>query len=154
VSRQIENLTKLRVRDLIADAEFVRERETLQHERSRLAQRLSADERPDDWIEPARMLALFSHRAVSWFSGGNLEVKRLVVSVAGLNPTLAGRQLNIDAKKPFVRRTNTTRIPLGWSLVKDVRTRWRAHDADLVTTIDALRHLLELVQSRDQTRAA
>jgi hypothetical protein len=126
----------------------------LQNEKVRLANRLAADERSDDWIEPARMLVLFSNRAVSWFLAGNLEVKRLVLSIAGLNPTLSDRQLNIDAKKPFERRTKATTIPLGWSLVKDVRTRWRAHDQELIQTVAALRQLSELAEPTKTVQAA
>ena len=32
------------------------------------------------------------------------------------------------------------------SMLKDVRTRWRAHDPDLVETVAALRRLMELVE--------
>ncbi|MGA2186339.1 MAG: recombinase family protein [Bryobacteraceae bacterium] len=154
VGRQLENLTKLRVRDLISDEEFASQREALQNEKLRLTQRLNADESSADWIEPARMLVLFSNRAVSWFLDGNLEVKRLILLVAGLNPTLSGRQLNVDAKKPFQRRATPAEIPVGWSIVKDVRTRWRTHDPELVETIAALRKLVALVEATDAAQAA
>jgi DNA invertase Pin-like site-specific DNA recombinase len=153
VSRQIENLTKLRVRDLISDEEFAKERESLQTERRRLAQRL-ATESSDGWFEPARLLVSFSNRAVSWFSEGNHEVKRLILTVAGLNPTLVDRQLNIDARKPFQKRSETGKIPTGWSLVKDVRTLWYTRDPDFIQMVAALRRLAELVGLRDVPPAA
>jgi DNA invertase Pin-like site-specific DNA recombinase len=154
VSRQAENLTKLRVRDLISDEEFAGERESLQNEKVRLVQRLNSDEGLADWVEPARMLVLFSNRAVAWFSEGNLEVKRLVFSVASLNPTLSVRQLNVDARKPFERRANSASIPVRWSLVKDVRTRWHAHDPELIQMIAAIRRLLTLVEPDSLAQAA
>lgn len=145
VARQIENLTKLRVRDLITDEEFVVQRESLNRERLRLNSQLGQEEGPGDWIEPVRILVLFNQRAVYWFTEGNHEVKRLVLTVVGLNPTLLDRQLSIDAKKPFKRRDETSQIPLGWSIVKDVRTRWRAHDPELISMIDALRKLFDIL---------
>ena len=154
VTRQSENLTKLRVRDLISDEEFAKEREQLLNERIRLSQGLNNEERQDDWIEPARLLVLFSNRAASWFSEGNHEVKRLILAVAGSNPTLSGRKLNIDAKKPFSNVPNTAEIPLVWTLVKDVRTRWRAHDQDLIQTVAALRRLSELMKPSDAKRTS
>jgi DNA invertase Pin-like site-specific DNA recombinase len=154
VNRQIENLTKLRVRDLLSDDEFSKEREDLQHQRLRLTQQLNSEESPGDWIEPARMLVLFSNRAVSWFSAGNHEIKRLILAVAGSNPTLGHRQLSIDAKKPFQRRTGADDFRVGWRLVEDVRTRWRAHNQELITTVAALRRLIELVGSDTKKRAA
>jgi DNA invertase Pin-like site-specific DNA recombinase len=153
VGRQIENLTKLRVRDLISDEEFTKEREALQSEKRQLAQRLD-DRSTDGWFEPARMLVSFSNRAVSWFSEGNHEVKRLILAVAGLNPTLSDRQLSIDAKKPFQRQSGTEKIPLGWRIVKDVRTLWYAHDQGFIETVAALRRLSELVGSAEVNRAA
>src|ERR1017187_5137596 len=154
VNRQIENLTKLRVRDLLSDEEFTKEREGLQHQRLRLTQQLNSKESPDDWIEPARLLVLFSNRAVSWFSEGNREIKRLILAVAGLNPRLRDRQLNIDAKNPFQKRSGTDDFLVGWRLVEDVRTRWRAHDQELVETMAALRRLRELVALSEMARAA
>ena len=109
--RQIENLTKLRVRDLISDEEFTKERDMLQNEKVRLTQRLTSEESLVDWIEPVRMLVLFSNRAVSWFLQGNHEVKRLVLAVAGSNPTLSSQKLSIDAQKPFCRASEPLPFP-------------------------------------------
>jgi hypothetical protein len=39
-------------------------------------------------------------------------VKRFIFAVAGLNPTLLDRQLNVDARKPFQRLGKTAEIPL------------------------------------------
>ena len=154
VSRQIENLTKLRVRDLLSDDEFASERKALQNERLRLTLQLEAGQSSGDWIEPARMLVLFSNRAVSWFSEGNHEIKRLILAVAGLNPTLGDRQLNIDARKPFQRRSRAVDFRLGWSVVEDVRTRWQAHDLELMETVAALKQLGSLVEKSESTQAA
>ncbi len=49
-SRQIENLTKLRVRDQISDDEFLKEREALQREKLQVSQRLVQE--VELWFEP------------------------------------------------------------------------------------------------------
>jgi hypothetical protein len=126
----------------------------LQNEKVRLTQRLTSEESLVDWIEPVRMLVLFSNRAVSWFLQGNHEVKRLVLAVAGSNPTLSSQKLSIDAQKPFCRASEPLPFPLAWSLVKDVRTRWREHDPELIGIIAALRQLLKLVGDKDVPKAA
>jgi site-specific DNA recombinase len=154
VNRQIENLTKLRVRDLLSDDEFATERQSLQNERLRLTQQLTADQSPGDWIEPARMLVSFSNRAVSWFSEGNQEIQRLILAVTGLNPTLHDRQLSIDARKPFQRRSEAGNFHTGWSIVKDVRTRWEARDGELIETVAALQRLKELVEPSEAACAS
>jgi site-specific DNA recombinase len=154
VSRQIGTVTKLRVRDLISDEEFSKEREALQAEQRRLAQRLETNQTANTWFEPARLLVLFSSRAVSWFSEGNLEVKRLVLAVAGLNPVLLDRQLNIDARKPFQRWSKPATIPVMSSILKDVRTRWYARDQELMGTIAALRRLVSLVEPANVAHVA
>lgn len=154
VNRQVENVTKLRVRDLISDEEFTKERETLQNEKRRLVQRLETGDSGDSWFEPARLLVLFSNRGVSWFSEGNVEVKRLILTVAGLNPTLLDRQLNVDARKPFQRWTKATQIPSMSSIVEDVRTLWRARDPEFAEMVATLRRLVSLVEATDAARAA
>lgn len=150
----VENVTKLRVRELLSDEEFTKERETLQQQRFRLTQQMNAEERPGDWIEPARLLVLFSNRAISWFSEGNHEVKRLVLAVAGSNPTLSGRRLNIDAKKPFQRRTNANDFDAGWTLVEDVRTQWHEHDREIAESVAMIQRLNDLMRPSAATRVA
>lgn len=153
VSQQIDNLTKLRVRDMISDEEFTKEREALQNERRRLAQRIEAQD-VNGWFEPARLLVSFSNRALFWFSEGNREVKRLILAVAGLNPTLMDRQLSIDVRKPFKKRSESGKIPTGWSMVKDVRTLWQAQDQEFLGAVAALQRLAELVNPSERLRSA
>jgi site-specific DNA recombinase len=153
VTKQLETVRELRV-ILISDEEFIKDREALQAEKRKLAQRLENNETVDSWFEPARLLILFSRRAVSWFREGNLDVKRLIFSVAGLNPTLFDRQLNIDARKPFQRLFETARIPAMSSMLEDVRTLWQAHDQEFRETVDALRRLMELVNPAEAARAS
>jgi hypothetical protein len=83
-----------------------------------------------------------------------LEIKRLILVVAGLNPTLLGRQLSIDARKPFRRWSKTPKIPAMSSILDDVRTLWLNQDQEFLSTVAALRRLSELVKSSGIARAA
>jgi site-specific DNA recombinase len=63
--RNLDNLPRLRYRDLLTDDEFVRQRGELTQEQEKLKQR---PERLDaeSWIAPSRKLFLFSNRAKFW----------------------------------------------------------------------------------------
>jgi DNA invertase Pin-like site-specific DNA recombinase len=119
--RSLDNLTKLRYRELISDEEFVRERAELGREEIALKQRLQ-DLNTEQWIEPSRKLFLFSNRAAFWLAHGTINEKRLILSAVGSNPTLSGKKLSIDAAKPFqiLQGRRSSRV---WSaIVNDVRT--------------------------------
>ena len=107
VERQLDNLTKLRVRDLVDDDEFLRQRQELERDRIRTAQGLQALGRSSDWFEPARLLISFNNQAVSRFISGDLPIKRLILEITGSNLVLTDQKLNIDAKKPFRRWAET-----------------------------------------------
>lgn len=154
VTKQLETVRELRVRDLISDEEFIKDREALQAEKRKLTQRLENNEAADAWFEPGRLLALFSRRAVSWFKEGNLEIKRLILTVAGLNPTLIDRQLNIHARKPFQRLFGPAKIPAMSSMLDDVRTLWQAQDQEFLGTVAALRRLAELVNTSETAQVS
>jgi site-specific DNA recombinase len=146
VTKQLDNLTVMRVRDLLSDDEFVKQRERLQREKLRLAQQ--AEAAPQSWLEPAKMLVSFSLRAVSWFLAGDVEMKRLILAVAGSNPTLKGREVNIDAAKPFQRQPDAGDFPQMWSTVEDVRTGIQNHDPQMLDLAEKLRRLHVLVEDR------
>ncbi|HVT16672.1 MAG TPA: recombinase family protein [Thermoanaerobaculia bacterium] len=146
VLKQLDNLTLMRVRDLISEEEFVKQRELLNREKLRLAQQ--AEAAPQAWLEPARMLVSFNLRALSWFQTRDLEIQRLILAVAGSNSTLKGRELNIDAAKPFQRQPEGVDFPKMWSTVEDVRTGIRDRDPQILDLVDKLQRLHALVQDR------
>lgn len=121
VERQLANLTKLRLRDLLTDTEYVREREVLERERIRLEQRTHAAAKEIDWFEPLRDLVLLSSSLVSRFEAGTEETKRLLVTTVGSNPTLADQKLLIEARKPFRR----------WPATPSHSTWWAGKDSNL-----------------------
>ncbi len=103
----LDNLTKLRIRGLITDDEFVAQRQELEREQLRLKQSLTRVSRTDSWLEPAEQIISFSNRAISWFREGDEEIRRLIVQVVGSNLVLRDKKLNIEAKMPFRRLAGT-----------------------------------------------
>jgi DNA invertase Pin-like site-specific DNA recombinase len=144
--KELENLTKLWIRDLITDDQYLKQRQELEREQLKISQNLNAFGTPTDRFEPSRLLISFSKNAVSWFKVGDARIKRLILTVAGSNPLLKAKKLNIDARKPFRRWTNSTNFSFAWSLVKDIRILWYARDHEFLEMVAAIRHLEELIE--------
>jgi DNA invertase Pin-like site-specific DNA recombinase len=122
VATQLRNLTRLRVRDVLDDAEFLEERAQLEREQIRLRHSLEQLSRGGSWFEPARALVFFNTGLVSRFERANPVEKRLVLQTVGSNPTLRDRKLLLEAKKPFRRWPKTPSNSQLWRYVQDVRT--------------------------------
>jgi site-specific DNA recombinase len=123
-ARGLDNLTKLRYRELIGDEEFVRQRSELNREEIKLKQRLEQLE-TELWIEPSRNLFFFSNRAVFWLTHGTVAEKRLILSTVGSNLAIKAKKLSIDAKEPFQILQRSRRVSTWCALVNDVRTFFR-----------------------------
>lgn len=142
VERQLQNLTSLRLRDLVNDEEYATERGRLERERIRLAQNLESRRHDDSWFEPAMELISFSKHAVSWFTAGDLRTKRLILEVVGSNLRLQDRILSIDARKPFRRWTGGDDFQQMRGFVEEVRTFLAGPDSG-----DIVAGIRELVQA-------
>ena len=101
LDRQLANLTKLRVRDLLSDDEYLHERQILERERIRLSQGEGTLANRVEWFEPAREVVKLSQDLVSRFTTGDARAKGLLLSMVGSNPTLCDRKLLLEARKPF-----------------------------------------------------
>jgi len=99
MEKELDNLTKLRIRDLLSDEEYLKQRQELERNQVKIAQHLKAADQPGDRFEPARALISFSNRAASWFEAGDLRTKRLILFIVGLNPLLKDKKLSIDARR-------------------------------------------------------
>jgi len=100
--RHLSNVTDLRVRGLIDDAEFLTRRQTLQRQLYLLQENARSEQYPSDEFEPEKALLLFSNRAIIWFDRGDDDTKRKILEIVSSNPTLKDRKLNVGAKKPFI----------------------------------------------------
>jgi site-specific DNA recombinase len=153
IEKQIENLTALRVRDLLSDAEFLRHRQALEQERLRLRQNLDAVEEGLPWFEPASRFISFSRRAVSYFTTGESPAKKLILQIVGSNPTLRDGQISVEAKMPFRRWAETAELPILRGHVEDVRTFFSTPGQAKDVLVAQLHQLDELMAESSQKAA-
>ncbi len=137
-ARELDTLTQLRLRDLLTDEEYVRQREALQRKRIGLTQNLERVAQHEDWFEPAKRLMSFNKSAVSAFADGDPRTKRFILTRVGSNLELRDEKLRIDAKKPFRRWTGTENISDWRAFGKDVRTLILNHDENVMTLLAEL----------------
>jgi hypothetical protein len=120
--RQLDNLTTLRLREMIADEDFVLRRQALEQEQLKLSQALEKTPKPGSWIEPARELVLFPSDGVLALLHAEHQTRRLIVGVTGSNLLLKDKRTTVDAARPFVRWKSTDGIPELLAWLQDVRT--------------------------------
>lgn len=121
-TRELDSLTKLRIRDLITDAEYMNQRQSLQVGQLRLRQNLEKATQDTRRFEPARYFVSFSNRAVFWFSNGEADIKRLILEITGSNLILKDKKLFIEARKPFRLSGKEPPFSQVCSGVEEVRT--------------------------------
>ena len=101
--RRRDSLTDLRLRELLSDEEFVRERQRLDKEVFATEDRLQNFALDDDPFEPFPALISLGSRAAERFRAGNPEAKRMLLQIMGSNPVLKNKTLLIEPAKPFRR---------------------------------------------------
>jgi len=121
VRQQRENLTTLRIRDLLSDEEFVRQRSVLEREELKLVQQQEAGI-VENWFEPAQLALSFNKTAAAWFAAGDPKTKRTIIEMTGSNLVLKDRELRIDARKPFRRWSGRPTYSQMCAYLRDVRT--------------------------------
>lgn len=139
--RQLANLKKLRIRDLLDDAEFLEERQYLTRERIRIAQELEKLQGTEERFEPERLLIQFNKEAASRFQAGSPQEKKFILQTLGSNPRLKDRELNIDAAKPFRRWSKTPTSSDLRAFLQEVRTF--VADPISLKKVEEIRTLLE-----------
>src|SRR5262249_6713664 len=101
-TRAINNLTSLRIRDLLNDEEYAAQRKSLLEEQGRIRERLAMAAKGDDWLEPAESIISFNNRAISWFQLGDEETKWNIARSMSSNLVLLDKKMSIEAKEPFI----------------------------------------------------
>lgn len=144
VTAQLAELASLRLRRLFTDDEFMRERKRLQEEEFRLRKQLQEIRDELVGFEPSEDVIWFRNRAVSWFSRGEIEDKRLVVETVGSNLTLKDKKLSIEARKPFRWLSKNASHSQLLSFITDVRTLIKNRDDDMLRII----HNIELLKKK------
>ena len=103
VKRQLDNLTGLRLKGLIDDEEYVRQKNKLFEEKTRLEEKLDNDEvRKDNWKELSERTFNFARYAGHWLKNGTLTDKKTILNTIGSNFTLKDRKLFISIKNPWL----------------------------------------------------
>jgi DNA invertase Pin-like site-specific DNA recombinase len=141
VEAELQELTSLRLRQLIEDDEFVVTRRRMQDEVLRL--RTALVEQPkENAFEPVRQIISFSNLALESFERGSDEIKRRIVQTVCSNPTIAGRILSIYAAKPFVEAGDFAQCLRGRGRVDDRRTLPSETSGDARNRAHAISELL------------
>jgi site-specific DNA recombinase len=121
VDGELMELTKLRLRALLSDQEFVQVRQRLQGERLRLQEALEqADKSP--MLAPFRELVSFSRYAADLFEVSDAREKRLILNAVGSHPILKDKKLSIYAVKPFELISDLQACPSLLTTLDHVRT--------------------------------
>jgi hypothetical protein len=128
VEQQLNELTGLRVRNLLSDAEFVARRSEMQKELIRLRQHSEVHDEPAHPIEPVADVISFNNRAAEWFATGDDHIKRTILEIVGSNPILRGKILSIEAKKPFLLAAKMRDFSNMLGVGDDVRTNHTKYD--------------------------
>ncbi|MCP5004493.1 MAG: recombinase family protein [Planctomycetes bacterium] len=100
---QIDNLTKMRYRNLIDDGEYLRERKLLQSQLASLKQNLrETEERAVNWLELTENTFHFATHAREAFINGGMDTKKDILMALGQNPTIKDGKLYIEANEWLV----------------------------------------------------
>lgn len=97
IVQQLQELTGLRIRSLVTDAEFTQQRARLEEERLRLEERRREPAQSHEAPKPLAALISFSNDAAKWFLAGDEGRKRRVLEIIGQNPTVTGKIFSIQA---------------------------------------------------------
>lgn len=99
---QLDNLTKMRYRDLISDEEYVRERNVLQSRITQLKQLLRQTEnRAENWLELTEKVFDFACHARTRFTEGDIQTKKEIFAALGTSFILKDNVLAIEFNKYF-----------------------------------------------------
>jgi hypothetical protein len=99
--RKLENLNQMRLRDLIGDDEYLKEKKALMTEKITLEKNRNSNSR-ESATEKTLKKITFAAQAMDRFKNGTLEVKRSVIQESGSNLFLRDKTLNIEAEKPLL----------------------------------------------------
>lgn len=144
LDRELDNLTKLRVRDLISDEQFLKERQERDRERLGIARKLALLGEGQSRFEPSAMLVSFGKTLTDRFQAGDCQTKRLILNIVGSNLALADKKLSIDARKPFRSWLKTPSISELRAWLEDVRTFSLRDDAEATQMMVAIRQVMEI----------
>jgi Cas7 group CRISPR-associated protein Csh2 len=142
-ARELQNLTKLRIRDLLSDEEYMKERQELERAQIGFTQKLDALAKRDARFEPSQRIVSFNSCLVDRYMKGNLQRKRIILSTVGSNLVLKNKELSIDVRKPFRRWADSTDISDLRAFVRDIRTFVADDNAELAALMQNIQEVMD-----------
>lgn len=141
IERELRTVTDLRVREIIDDEELLSRRQTLTIQKLERQQSLKASIQRQERSELLRTLESFSNRAADCFHNGDDECKRLVFVATASNPTLTGKILSVEARKPFVQCFKSSRTCEMLAGGERIRTLDDLKDSEIAEIVEVVRKL-------------
>jgi len=148
VARQLDNLTKMRVRDLLTDDEYLKQRQELEREQLKLTQRLEREDKTESRFELSQKVVSFNLGLVSGFKAGDFQQKRFILQIVGSNFFLKDKKLNIEATKPFRVWPKNAKNSDVRAFLEEVRTFLASPQPAIEEMIEKIHKLDELTASK------
>jgi site-specific DNA recombinase len=96
LQKQLDNLTKMRIKELLTDDEFIVQKKEITNEITRIREKLDTNkDRGQSWIETIDKAFNFAIHARQTFIDGDIKTKRDIMSALGQNYTLKDKKLTI-----------------------------------------------------------
>jgi site-specific DNA recombinase len=141
-AKELDNLTKLRIRDLLTDEEYLKQRNEIERQQLGIAQRLGVLNQNQDRFEPAQLLISLNNRLVSCFTSGDLHKRRFILNTVGSNLVLKDKKLSIDARRPFRRWANSPNYSEMRAYLEDIRTFVTERNEEVPAVAASIKELL------------
>ena len=101
--KKLDNLNQMRIKDLITDEEYLREKRSLLEDKVRLERNIEdKDKMGAGALELTRKTFIFANQARDRFQSGSLDDQRTILQALGSNLSLRDKKIIIHAEKPFV----------------------------------------------------
>jgi len=102
VIKQLDNLTRMRLKEMMSDEEYLEHKNRLLIEREKLKEKMNDGEyKKDRWPELSEKAFNFACYAGYWFDHGSLEDKNTILQTIGSNLVVKNRKLLIELKNPW-----------------------------------------------------
>ena len=153
VTKELSELTGLRLRNILADGEFLAKRQELKQNEIRLHQQVEKIPEDDNEFEPISDFILLRNKAAGWFQHGSSQTKKQILHVTGSNLSLKTKILNIEARKPFRRLGGNINYSRQLAFIDDVRT-WVMENREEARTLSNTIRELAKQAALDEKKAA
>ncbi len=111
LQKQLDNLTKMRLKELIDDEEFIKEKNSLKKEIKQARQKLNQNQdNSENWIDKIEKAFNFAVNAKKVFTNTkDINIKREVLNTIGQTYTLHNKKLKITPQEWLIPISNLTK---------------------------------------------